>query len=139
MRAGIEIKMQPGWHTYWRYPGDSGVPPRFDFSGADNVAAVKVLYPAPHAFTDGAGTTIGYKDSVIFPLRVFARQKDRPVKLHVKIDYAVCAKLCVPVEANAELTLAAAGAGQRRAGSGRGACAATDFRSRCRIERAPRQ
>ncbi len=110
LRAGIEIKMQPGWHTYWRYPGDSGVPPRFDFSGADNVAAVQVLYPAPHAFTDETGTTIGYKDNVIFPLRVFARQKDKPVTLHVKIDYAVCAKLCVPVEASAELTLAAAGA-----------------------------
>jgi DsbC/DsbD-like thiol-disulfide interchange protein len=110
LRAGIEIKMQPGWHSYWRYPGDSGVPPRFDFSGSDNVATVKVLYPAPHAFRDEAGTTIGYKDNVIFPLRVSARQQDKPVTLRVKVDYAVCAKLCVPVEANAELTLAAAGA-----------------------------
>ena len=42
LRAGIEIKLQPAWHTYWRYPGDSGVPPRFSFSGSDNVAAVKV-------------------------------------------------------------------------------------------------
>src|SRR5450631_1823940 len=64
LRAGIEIKMQPGWHTYWRYPGDSGVPPRLSFSGSDNLAAVKVLFPAPHAFTDEAGTTIGYKGSV---------------------------------------------------------------------------
>ena len=54
LRAGIEIKMQPAWHTYWRYPGDSGVPPRFSFSGSDNVAAVKVFYPAPQAFTDAA-------------------------------------------------------------------------------------
>ena len=105
LRAGIEIKMQPGWHTYWRYPGDSGVPPRFSFSGSDNVATVKVLYPAPHAFTDETGTTIGYKDNVIFPLRVFPRQEDKPVKLRAKIDYAVCEKLCVPVEARAELTL----------------------------------
>ena len=57
LRAGIEIKLQPGWHTYWRYPGDSGVPPRFDFSGSDNVASVKVLYPAPHLFTDETGNT----------------------------------------------------------------------------------
>ena len=33
MRAGIEIRLKPGWHTYWRYPGDAGVPPRFDFAG----------------------------------------------------------------------------------------------------------
>jgi len=106
LRAGIEIKMKPGWHTYWRYPGDSGVPPRFSFSGSDNLASVKVLYPAPHAFTDETGTTIGYKGGVIFPLRVFARQKGKPVTLRAKIDYAVCEKLCVPVEAKVELTLA---------------------------------
>jgi DsbC/DsbD-like thiol-disulfide interchange protein len=109
LRAGIEIKMQPGWHTYWRYPGDSGVPPRFSFSGSDNLAAVQVLFPAPHAFTDEAGTTIGYKGSVIFPLRVFPRQKYKPVTLRGKIDYAACEKLCVPVEASVELTLAGAG------------------------------
>src|SRR5471032_819646 len=109
LRAGIEIKMQPGWHTYWRYPGDSGVPPRFSFSGSDNVAAVQVLFPAPHAFTDDVGTTIGYKGNIILPLRVFPRQKDRPVTLRGKIEYAVCDKLCVPVEAQVELTLAGAG------------------------------
>ena len=109
LRAGIEIKMQPAWHTYWRYPGDSGVPPRFSYSGSDNLATVKVLYPAPHVFTDEVGTTIGYKGNVILPLRVFPRQKDKPVTLRAKIDYAVCDRLCVPVEAHVELTLAGMG------------------------------
>ena len=108
LRAGIEIKMQPAWHTYWRYPGDSGVPPRFSFAGSDNLATVKVLYPAPHAFTDEVGTTIGYKDNVILPLRVVPRQKDKPVTLRAKVDYAVCEKLCVPVEAKLELTISPA-------------------------------
>jgi DsbC/DsbD-like thiol-disulfide interchange protein len=105
LRAGIEIKLQPAWHTYWRYPGDSGVPPRFSFAGSDNLATVKVLYPAPHAYTDEVGTTIGYKGNVILPLRVFPRQKDKPVTLRAKVDYAVCDRLCVPVEAKLELTL----------------------------------
>ena len=105
LQAGVEIKMPAGWHTYWRYPGDSGVPPRFDFSGSDNVASVQVLYPAPQAFTDETGTTIGYKDDVIFPLHVVPQQNGKPVTLRAKIDYAVCAKLCVPVEARAALTL----------------------------------
>jgi DsbC/DsbD-like thiol-disulfide interchange protein len=109
LRAGIEIKMQPAWHTYWRYPGDSGVPPRFSFAGSDNLATVKVLYPAPHAFTDEVGTTIGYKGNVILPLRVVPRQKDKPVTLRAKVDYAVCEKLCVPVEAKLELTISPAG------------------------------
>ena len=105
LSAGIEIKMQPGWHTYWRYPGDSGVPPRFSFAGSDNLASATVLFPAPHAFTDEAGTTIGYKGNVILPVRVVPRQKDKPVTLRAKIDYAVCEKLCVPAEARLELTL----------------------------------
>lgn len=105
LRAGVEIKLKPGWHTYWRYPGDSGVPPRFDFSGSDNVATAQALYPAPQAIVDETGTTIGYTGSVIFPLRVVPRQKNKPATLRLKLDYAVCEKLCVPVEARTELTL----------------------------------
>jgi DsbC/DsbD-like thiol-disulfide interchange protein len=106
LRAGVEIKLAPGWHTYWRYPGDSGVPPRFDFSGSENFADAKVLYPAPHLYSDETGNTLGYKGGVTFPLQVTPRQPGKPVKLHVKLEYAVCDKLCVPVEGNAELTLA---------------------------------
>ena len=115
LRAGVEIKLQPGWHTYWRYPGDSGVPPRFNFAGSDNLAAAKVSFPAPHAYTDEAGTTIGYKGGVIFPVRVVPRQKDKPVTLRGKIDYAVCDKLCVPVEAKVELTIPPAGSADNAA------------------------
>lgn len=107
LRAGIEIKMEPGWKTYWRYPGDSGVPPHFDFSGSDNLKSATVLYPAPHLFNDETGQTLGYKDRVILPLAVLPQQQGKPVRLRVKIDYAVCEKLCVPAEGRAELTLAA--------------------------------
>jgi DsbC/DsbD-like thiol-disulfide interchange protein len=105
LHAGVEIKLKPGWHTYWRYPGDSGVPPRFTFPGSDNVATVKVLYPAPKAIVDETGTTIGYTDDVIFPLQVVPRQKSKPVRLHLNVEYAVCEKMCVPVEAKTELIL----------------------------------
>jgi DsbC/DsbD-like thiol-disulfide interchange protein len=105
MRAGIELKLQPGWHTYWRYPGDSGVPPRFDFAGSDNLKAAKVHYPAPHLFTDETGNSIGYTDAVIFPISVTPREPGKPVTLRLKIDYAVCDKLCIPAEGKAELSL----------------------------------
>jgi DsbC/DsbD-like thiol-disulfide interchange protein len=105
VHAGVEIKLKPGWHTYWRYPGDSGVPPRFTFPGSDNLATVKVLYPAPKAIVDETGTTIGYTDDVIFPVRIVPRQKGKPVHLHLNVEYAVCEKMCVPVEAKTELTL----------------------------------
>jgi len=105
LRAGIEIKLQPGWHTYWRYPGDSGVPPRFDFSGSDNLKSAKVLYPAPRLHRDESGQSIGYEGDVIFPVEVTPKQANKPVTLRLKIEYAVCEKLCVPVEGRAELPL----------------------------------
>src|SRR5436190_16526959 len=50
LMGGIEIQLQPGWKTYWRTPGDSGVPPRFDFSKSVNVESVTPLYPSPRKF-----------------------------------------------------------------------------------------
>jgi DsbC/DsbD-like thiol-disulfide interchange protein len=106
LRAGIEIKLQPGWKTYWRYPGDSGVPPRFHFDASENVKSVIVLWPAPQRFSDGVGgVSIGYERDVILPLRVTPRDPARPVALRVKLDYAICEKLCVPVDASAALVL----------------------------------
>ncbi|MCP4619393.1 MAG: cytochrome C biogenesis protein [Bradyrhizobium sp.] len=105
--GGIAIQLQDGWKTYWRTPGDSGVPPRFDFSKSDNVEAVTVLWPAPMKFDDGAGGfSLGYKKQVVLPLRIVARNNDKPVTLRANISYAVCDKICIPVEASSELTFA---------------------------------
>jgi DsbC/DsbD-like thiol-disulfide interchange protein len=105
--GGVAIQLQPGWHTYWRTPGDSGVPPRFDFSKSDNVEAVTVLWPAPHKFDDGAGgTSLGYVKQIVLPLRIVPKNADKPVTLRASINYAVCEKLCIPVDASAELAFA---------------------------------
>src|SRR6516165_501000 len=102
--GGIAFQLQSGWKTYWRTPGDSGVPPRFDFSKSDNVEAVTVLWPAPTRFDDGAsGYSVGYHDQVVLPLRIVAKTVDKPVTLRADINYAVCEKLCIPVEASVEL------------------------------------
>jgi DsbC/DsbD-like thiol-disulfide interchange protein len=102
--GGIAFQLQPGWKTYWRTPGDSGVPPRFDFSKSENIEAVTVLWPAPKKFDDGAGgSSLGYHDQVVLPLRIVAKSTDKPVTLRAAVNYAVCDKLCVPVEADVEL------------------------------------
>jgi DsbC/DsbD-like thiol-disulfide interchange protein len=104
--GGIAFQLQPGWKTYWRTPGDSGVPPRFDFSKSDNIEAVTVLWPAPQKFDDGAGgASLGYHDQVVLPLRIVAKNVDKPVTLRADISYAVCEKICIPVEASAELAI----------------------------------
>jgi DsbC/DsbD-like thiol-disulfide interchange protein len=105
LRAGIQVQLAAGWKTYWRYPGDSGVPPRFDFSRSDNVKQVVVAWPAPHRFTEGGDTSIGYKGDVTFPLRVVAQDPRRPTVLRLDLDYAICEKMCVPATAKAELVL----------------------------------
>ena len=105
--GGIAFQLQPGWKTYWRTPGDSGVPPRFDFSKSENIEAVTILWPAPTKFDDGAGGhSLGYKNQIVLPLRIVAKNADKPVTLRADINYAVCEKLCIPVEANTELAFA---------------------------------
>jgi DsbC/DsbD-like thiol-disulfide interchange protein len=111
LRAGVEFRMDPGWHTYWRYPGDSGVPPRFDFDASENLRDAKVLYPGPHAFTDESGTSIGYLDHVVFPVVATPQDPNKPVRLRLTVNYAVCQKLCVPAEAHLELLVTESAAG----------------------------
>ena len=110
LKGGVEIKLTQGWHTYWRYPGDAGVPPRFDWRGSENLAGVEVLWPAPERIVAGGSISIGYERDVIFPLRIRPADPARPVKLALKLEYAVCEKLCVPAEARVRLDVPASGA-----------------------------
>jgi DsbC/DsbD-like thiol-disulfide interchange protein len=111
LQAGVEIRLDPGWKTYWRQPGDSGVPPTFDFAGSENVDSIKVLWPAPERFPDGAGgNSIGYVGRVILPLRVAPKDPAKPSTVHVKLGYAICGNLCVPAEATLDLALNGNGA-----------------------------
>src|SRR5438874_13471319 len=105
LRAGIEIRLKPGWHTYWRYPGDAGVPPQFDFGHSKNVKSVNVLWPAPQRLPEAGGISIGYEGDVIFPLRIVPQDPAKPVALSLTLDYAICEKLCVPAQARSELAL----------------------------------
>jgi DsbC/DsbD-like thiol-disulfide interchange protein len=110
LRAGVEIRLDPGWKTYWRNPGDSGLPPKLDFAGSENVKSVTMLWPAPERFDDGAGGhSIGYRDDVVFPLRIIPTDATRPSLLRVKLGYAICGNLCLPAEADLGLTLSGKG------------------------------
>jgi DsbC/DsbD-like thiol-disulfide interchange protein len=107
--AGFEIRLAPGAITYWRDPGDSGLPPTFDFAGSDNVEAVEPLFPAPKRMHEAdGGQAFGYDGDVIFPLRVHPRDATKPVTLALHADFAVCEKVCLPAKAGLKLTLLAA-------------------------------
>lgn len=107
--VGIAIALPEGWHTYWRTPGDSGVPPSFDTTGSTNLAAFEVAYPAPRRYFDGYGTSIVYEDAVLLPARVTAADPDDPVHLVLRFDYGYCREICVPAHAEFDVDLAADG------------------------------
>jgi DsbC/DsbD-like thiol-disulfide interchange protein len=105
IRAGVQLQLDDGWKTYWRNPGDSGLPASFDFKGSKNLKDAKVLWPAPHRFTDPYGTSIGYEKEVVFPVLISPERADRAVDLDLKLDYAICKDICVPAEARLNLKL----------------------------------
>jgi len=104
--AGVEIALDPGFKTYWRNPGESGLPPSFDWSRSANVEAVELLWPAPARLEDGGGLSYGYAGGVVFPVRVTPRAPDKPVRLALTIDYGVCKDICIPAQADLSLDLA---------------------------------
>lgn len=110
LRAGLEIQLAGNFKTYWRNPGDSGVPPLADFSGSTGLRDSRIEFPFPTRFDDGAGgTAFGYKKSVILPISAI-REKNSTPKLHLKLDFAVCGTMCIPLSATLELAPGAASA-----------------------------
>ena len=103
IKGGIEIVLTPSWYTYWRNPGESGVPPVFDFSRSENVADVAVRYPAPIRYDDGASVSLIYRDEVVFPLTIAPRDAGLPITLRVDARFGVCSKVCIPTSASAEV------------------------------------
>jgi len=109
--AAVEVRLAPGAITYWRNPGDSGAPPSFDFAGSQNLARAEPRFPAPTRIAEPDGSeAFGYQGAVVFPIAVAAADSSRPVALKLKLDYAVCEKLCLPAKAELSLTLPQAGA-----------------------------
>jgi DsbC/DsbD-like thiol-disulfide interchange protein len=103
--AGIQLRMNPGWKTYWKNPGDSGVPPSFDWAGSKNLKHAEVLYPAPHRFADAGGTAIGYDNEVVFPVKLTPERAGEPIELKLAFAYGLCKDLCIPNDVTLGLAL----------------------------------
>ena len=102
--AGLQIELAPGAITYWRDPGEAGVPPTFDFSGSTNLASAEVDFPAPERIPEPDGSVaFGYRGAVVLPIRVTPADPARPVLLAAKVNYAVCEKICLPARATAQI------------------------------------
>jgi DsbC/DsbD-like thiol-disulfide interchange protein len=103
--AGAQIRLSGEAVTYWRDPGEAGVPPTFDFAGSDNVAEADVIYPQPERIDEDGNQVFGYRGDVIFPIRIAPVDPKKPVTLELKLDYAACEKICIPAHAQLSLSL----------------------------------
>jgi DsbC/DsbD-like thiol-disulfide interchange protein len=106
LRAGVEIALDSGWHTYWRSPGDAGIAPLIDFSGSRNLGPVDVAFPVPERLDDGYSITNIYQGSVILPLTAKLIDPAADADLSLKLDIGVCAEICMPDHFEATLTVA---------------------------------
>lgn len=106
--TALRLQLEPGWKTYWRSPGDAGVPPQFDWTGSDNLSAVTLHWPRPEAIESGGTRTLGYHDALVLPIEVTPTDPSMPTTLRAEVDFGLCDDICVP--ARIRLQAPAAGA-----------------------------
>lgn len=97
LSLALDIRLASGWKTYWRSPGDAGLPPRLDWSGSINLTGADLSYPAPRRYSLLGLETAGYENAVTFPLRAIVAQPGKAVNLRARLDLLVCSEVCVPV------------------------------------------
>lgn len=96
--TALRLQLEPGWKTYWRSPGDAGVPPRFDWSGSRNLGEVQLHWPRPEAIESGGERSLGYHDTLILPIEIVPDDPGQPVTLQAEVDFGLCDSICVPAQ-----------------------------------------
>lgn len=104
IRAALQIEPAPGWITYWREPGESGIPPQVTATAGSGVTIVAMRYPVPKPITVGAIQEIGYDAPVTLPLDLRIDGK-APAKLDLTAFIGVCKDICIPFQAELSLPL----------------------------------
>ena len=103
--AALHLKLAPGWKTYWRAPGDAGIPPSFNWSASKNLKAVSYHWPSPVVFTSYGLRSVGYKDELVLPLELHPKAAGKPIRLKGEIDLGVCETICMPAHLKVEVEL----------------------------------
>ena len=106
--AALHLTLAPGWKTYWRAPGDAGIPPLFDWTGSRNVQSVAISWPTPKVFYQSGMRSVGYSPEVVLPLRIAAGRPGADIRLQGTVDLGVCKDICVPQSLALDAVLPAA-------------------------------
>lgn len=103
--VAVHIKLEKGWHTYWRTPGEAGLAPTFDWTGSENIKETAVKWPAPYRFSTSGLDNFGYVDDVTFPIDITLVDSTKPLPLKLKLDIVVCSDICLPETHNLTLDI----------------------------------
>jgi thiol:disulfide interchange protein DsbD len=104
--GGLYFKLEPGWHVYWKNPGDAGEPPHLHWTLPEGMAAEPLQFTAPQRLPLGPLMDYGYENEVLFPFRLVIAKSVKPgtAVLHAKVDWLVCRGSCIPGKADLEIT-----------------------------------
>lgn len=95
--AALHLTLAPGWKTYWRAPGEGGIPPSFDWAGSKNIAGVSFHWPKPDVFDLNGMRVIGYRNELVLPMEFAAANPSRPMAAAAEVELGVCEEICVPM------------------------------------------
>ena len=110
--AAVRLTLAPGWKTYWRAPGEGGIPPQMDFEGSRNITAVETHFPTPEVFFANGMRSIGYSKVVVLPLE-FRVPRPGEARLNARFDLGICEDICMPMSVDLRATLPSEGARDR--------------------------
>ncbi|MDJ0627892.1 MAG: protein-disulfide reductase DsbD family protein [Rhodobacter sp.] len=95
--SALRVQLAPGWKTYWRAPGEAGIPPRFDWTGSDNLASVAFHWPVPDVFYQNGMRTVGYERELVLPMELTPKRAGGDISVQAEIEIGVCEDICIPI------------------------------------------
>lgn len=98
--AAIRLTLAPGWKTYWRAPGEGGIPPAFGWAGSQNIASTQFHWPTPEVIDQNGLRSFGYHNQVVIPIEVTPAQPGAVTHLQGEVEIGVCLDICVPMRLN---------------------------------------
>ncbi|MCF6215999.1 MAG: hypothetical protein L3J58_07485 [Emcibacter sp.] len=102
---GWQISLKDGWKTYWRSPGDAGLPPRWTWTQNRNIQKISVNWPAPKLLHIFGMDTYVYYHEVILPITMEISDITKPTSILLNLEYMICAEICIPKEGRYRLDI----------------------------------
>jgi thiol:disulfide interchange protein/DsbC/DsbD-like thiol-disulfide interchange protein len=108
LHLALRQRIQPGWHTYWSNPGESGLPTTIDWTLPSEFKAGPILWPTPERFTYGPVVGYGYKGDVLLPVAIDVPAGLQPgsnVTLSAHASWLACSDICIPEDAELSISV----------------------------------